>query len=158
MSRITFFQNSSDNSVVLKKLTHLGYGDDNIVNMNITEDCSFQSPIFLLGSANFDFQHCNYLYFEDFARYYYIEDIVLKSGNMIELHCREDVLMSFASQIRNIYTIVERQEQLSNCNPYIVDNKVIGRVDRQMKKRTLSNSVGGNATGTHIVLTVTGGD
>lgn len=157
MSRITFFQNSSDNNVVNKNLTHLIYGNDNIVPLEITHDCSFANPVFVLGSSNFDFEHCNYLYFEDFHRYYYIDDIVIKSNKRIELHCSVDVLMSFASQIRNIYTIVERQEQVSNCNPYIVDNQVIGRVDRQIKKKSLANSVGGNATGNHIVLTVTGG-
>lgn len=156
MYRLTFFQNSSDNNVVDKKLTHLGYGTNNIVNIHITEDCSFSEPVFLLGNIKFDFQHCNYLYSADFERYYYIEDIVLKNSNMLELHCRVDVLMSFSSYIKKLKTIVERQELLDNCNPHIPDNEVVGRIDRQIVKTNVG-MVGGNATGTHICLTTTGG-
>lgn len=157
MSRITFFQNLSDNNVVNKNLIHLTYGNDNIVPLEITHDCSFAKPVFVLGSANFDFEHCNYLYFEDFNRYYYIEDIIIKSNKRIELHCRVDVLMSFADFIRNLYTTVERQESTDKCNPYIEDTNVVARIDRQYVKKQIG-SVGGNATGTHICLTVTGGN
>ena len=157
MSRITFFQNLSDNNVVNKNLIHLTYGNDNIVTLEITHDCSFAKPIFVLGSANFDFAHCNYLYFEDFNRYYYIEDIIIKSNKRIELHCMVDVLMSFADFIRNLYTTVERQESVDKCNPYIEDTNVVARIDRQYVKKQIG-SVGGNATGTHICLTVTGGN
>ena len=157
MSRITFFQNLSDNNVVNKNLIHLTYGNDNIVPLEITHDCSFSKPVFVLGSANFDFEHCNYLYFEYFNRYYYIEDIIIKSNKRIELHCRVDVLMSFGAFIRNLYTTVERQESIEKCNPYIEDTNVVARIDRQYVKKQIG-SVGGNATGTHICLTVTGGN
>lgn len=160
MSRLTFFQNSADNNIVDKTnyLTHLGYSDDNIVKADIVDDCSIKTPVFLLGSFPFDFSHCNYLYCSDFGRYYYINDVVVKNNGMTELPCSVDVLMTYASGIRDLYTIVERQEQVDNCNPYIVDDLVIGRVDRQIEKKSLPNSVGGNATGNHIVLTVTGGE
>lgn len=158
MSRLTFFQNIASNNVVdkTKYLIHLAYGADNIVDVHITGECSFKNPIFLLGSANFDFKHCNYVYFDEFARYYYIDNIVIRPNGIIELQCSVDVLMSFQKDIRSLYTIVERQEAISNCNPYIPDPNAIQRVDRQIVKKQIG-SVGGNATGAHIALTVTGG-
>ena len=155
--RVTFFKNHSDNNVVCKHLEHLAYGDDNIVELKITKDCSFTKPILSLGSANFDFSNCNYLYFDTFNRYYYIEDIEISNNGMIYLHCRADVLMSFRPYLMNLYTTVERQESTDKCNPYIEDTNVVARIDRQYVKKQIG-SVGGNATGTHICLTVTGGN
>lgn len=154
---LTFFQNLSDNNVVSKNLVHLSYGNDNIVEADITKECSFSRPIFFLGSADFDFAHCNYLYCDKFQRYYYIEDIEISKNGTIYLHCHVDVLMSFSNFIRDLYTTVERQEKVENCNPYIKDTQVVARIDRQYKKKQIG-SVGGNATGTHICLTVTGGE
>ena len=155
--RATFFKNYSDNNVVSKHLEHLAYGADNIVEVKIIKDCSFTRPILLLGSANFDFSNCNYLFLDIFNRYYYIEDIEITNNGMIYLHCRVDVLMSFGAFIRNLYTTVERQESTDKCNPYIEDTNVVARIDRQYVKKQIG-SVGGNATGTHICLTVTGGN
>ena len=155
--RATFFKNYSDNNVVSKHLEHLTYGDDNIVELKITKDCSFTKPILSLGSANFDFSNCNYLYFDTFNRYYYIEDIEISNNGMIYLHCRVDPLMSFRIYLMNLYTTIERQESVGLCNPYIEDTNVVARIDRQYVKKQIG-SVGGNATGTHICLTVTGGN
>ena len=155
--RATFFKNYSDNNVVSKHLEHLAYGSDNIVEVKITKDCSFTRPILLLGSANFDFSNCNYLYFDTFNRYYYIEDIEISNNGMIYLHCRVDVLMSSRPYLINLYATIERQESVSLCNPYIEDTNVVARIDRQYVKKQIG-SVGGNATGTHICLTVTGGN
>lgn len=154
--RATFFKNHSDNNVVSKQLEHLTYGSDNIVEVKITKDCSFAKPILLLGSANFDFSNCNYLFLDTFNRYYYIEDIEISNNGMIYLHCWVDVLMSFRIYLIDIYTTIERQESASLCNPYIEDTNVVARIDRQYVKKQIG-SVGGNATGTHICLTVTGG-
>ena len=155
--RATFFKNYSDNNVVSKHLEHLAYGADNIVELKITKDCSFTRPILSLGSANFDFSNCNYLYFDTFNRYYYIEDIEISNNGIIYLHCWVDVLMSFRPYLMNLYTTVERQESTDKCNPYIEDTNVVARIDRQYVKKQIG-SVGGNATGTHICLTVTGGN
>lgn len=155
--RLTFFKNYSSNEVANKRIEHYAYGVDNIVEARTTDNSSMSKPIFYLGSANFDFNNCNYLFCDIFNRYYYIEDTEISNNGMIYLHCRVDVLMSFNDFIRNLYTTVERQESVDLCNPYIEDSEVIARIDRQYVKKQIG-SVGGNATGTHICLTVTGGN
>lgn len=155
--QVTFFKNYSSNEVVNKRLEHLAYGEANICSVRVTENTFMSKPTFYLGSEDFSFNNCNYLFCDNFNRYYFIEDIEISNNGCVYLHCRVDVLMSFADFIRNLYSTVERQEEVKNCNPYIEDNEVIARIDRQYVKKQIG-SVGGNATGTHICLTVTGGN
>lgn len=164
MSQLTFFQNAADPKIVNKTnyngknyLTHLTYGDKNIVPCDIVFPCSTMRPTFLVGSQYFDFKHCNYLYCDTFGRYYFITDAQLLNNGMVQLQCKVDVLYSFKDAIYNLYTVVARQEDKQKCNPYIPDELIVGRVDRQVIKKQIG-AVGGNATGTHIVLTVTGGE
>lgn len=157
MSNITLFQNSSPKNDMNKQLTHLLYGNDNIVPCDIVHPCSIENPVFRLGSDNFDFRHCNYLYCDTFERYYFINDVNVLNNGMVELQCSVDVLKSFEAGILNLYTVVERQEDVKNCNKFIPDPMIVGRLDRQVVKPPKIGDVGGHATGTHIVLTTTGG-
>ena len=72
------------------------------------------------------------------------------------MYCHVDVLQTYAQQIRDMYALVSRQENINLCNKYIEDNNITARIDRQIVKKKIG-SVGGKATGTHICLTVTGG-
>lgn len=63
----------------------------------------------------------NYAYIADFGRYYYITDITGVAQNVIRLNLRVDVLMSFATEIRENTAIIERQEKDSACNTYLSD-------------------------------------
>ena len=65
-----------------------------VVNCVLKDDCSVMNPVFLLNSWQMT---DNYLKWG--SRYYWIEDIVIKSKDHAELHCREDVLASFKSYI-----------------------------------------------------------
>ena len=153
---LTFFQNKSAPAYVNKSLDHFQYGSDNIVPCKATDGCTISDPIFLLGSSMFDLSNCNYCYCDLFGRFYYIKDCEVLPGGMTRLYCHVDVLMSNAAWVRSLYALVKRQESKNLCNKYIEDNEVITRIDRQIVKKQIG-SVGGNATGTHICLTVTGG-
>lgn len=69
-------------------------GQGRVVNCVLKDDCSVMNPVFLLNSWQMT---DNYLKWG--SRYYWIEDIVIKSKDHAELHCREDVLASFKSYI-----------------------------------------------------------
>lgn len=158
---LTMFKNSSPKNEARKVeqglLTHLIYGDNNQVPCDVVRPCAIDEPVFILGSQYFDFNQCNYLYCDTFNRYYFINKPVLLNNGMIELHCTSDPFYSFIDGIRGIQTIVERTEDTTKVNPYIPDNEIMGRVDREFIKKKIG-TVGGQATGTHIALTVTGGE
>lgn len=157
MATLTFFMNRSNKNDAKKDLTHLLYGSNNIVNADLKYPCDSLEPIFELGSAKFDFSKCNYLYWAETKRYYTIENAELMNHGIVRLHCKVDPFYSFITQIRGIKTIIERQEKISNCNPHIPDELVVGRIDRQIVKTNVG-MVGGGSHGNHICLTTTGGE
>lgn len=95
----------------------------------------------------------NYCYIEEFGRYYFINDIKLGMGNILEVSCSVDVLMSYADDIANISTIIDRQEYV--YSPYFVDHQLLTRCDRTVDKKNIG-TIPTNG-GYKIVLTVTNG-
>lgn len=49
------------------------------------------TPIFIIRRGDYDITEVNYIYVPDWARYYFIDCIVIKSADNIELHCRMDM-------------------------------------------------------------------
>lgn len=87
--------------------------------MNVTR------PIFLLKFM--EYPQYNYLYIPALKRYYFINDIVVKTDNTFEIHCSCDVLESFKDDILQGTGHLTKAE---NNNPYYgdyqsADNKVI---------------------------------
>lgn len=64
------------------------------ITCTLKDDCSIMHPVFLLNGWQMS---DNYIKWG--SRYYWIEDIVIKSKDHAEYHCREDVLASFKSYI-----------------------------------------------------------
>ena len=155
MANATFFQNLSDKNVINKNLVHLPYGNNNIVSVDIKAPCSSEHPTIMLGSASFDFRNCNYFYLDTTGRYYFIDDIILQNNGIVEIYSTVDVLESFKGGILSLQTVIERQESESLCNKFIPDPLIVSRIDRVVTKKQIG-SVGGNAAGRHITLTVTG--
>ena len=56
----------------------------------------------------------NYLYIEDFGRYYFINDISSVRTNLWEISCHVDVLQSYATQIKAQTAIIQRQKEKWN--------------------------------------------
>lgn len=61
----------------------------------------------------------NYLYIEDFGRYYFINDISSVRTNLWEISCHVDVLQTYATQIKAQTAIIQRQE--NKWNLYLND-------------------------------------
>ena len=79
------------------------------------------NPVIMLKSDNFNFSEYNYCYIEDFNRYYFIEDIDINALTLFEMRLREDVLMSFNSDIKNMTVQINES---SNPNSNFIDCKM----------------------------------
>lgn len=66
------------------------------------------------SSPGFHANKSNYIYIEDFGRYYYITNIISSHTSLWELHCHVDVLMSYAELIKQQVAVVARQEATYN--------------------------------------------
>ena len=98
--------------------------DINVVNKNITSLASFTGtlkdatsiidPVIQIQCNLSDVTKCNYMYIDEFKRYYYVNDIRSITNNIVEFSCHVDVLFTYASQIRSNQAIIRRQENMWN--------------------------------------------
>lgn len=72
----------------------------------------------------------NYVYIPDFDRFYYIDAIQAKTGDLMEISLSCDVLQSHAEDILDNYAILERSE--SNYNDYFNDAQYWTKQDKDI--------------------------
>ena len=101
-------------------------------NVYVKEPCSLMAPVFVLDT-NTNYFTRNYV--KAWDRYYYINDIVLAPGAKMELHCSEDVLMTFADDILDSSFILE-YSSLNESDSYLVHE---GDVYKQYTEEWVQN-------------------
>lgn len=108
---ILLYNNTSERNAINKTLTNA-----TTYTGVLKDNCSIINPTFTLYEYNPT--GFNYAYIADFARYYYIVDMVSVSNNRWEITLMCDVLMSFSSDILSCWAIVENTE-VTDISPYI---------------------------------------
>lgn len=79
----------------------------------LKKDTSILKPVLLTNDARDVFEY-NYMYIEEFGRYYFIDDIVSVNNNLWEISAHVDVLETYAAQIKANTAVVRRQERKYN--------------------------------------------
>lgn len=79
---------------------------------------SVETPEILIELNNF--LEFNYLYCDEFKRYYYVRNQIAERTGVLRLVCEVDVLQSFYSQFKNCPMIARRSD--SDYNAYIKDD------------------------------------
>lgn len=102
---VTFYKNNSSDNTINKSLT-MTYGT---VACTVKEPISVLNPVVILGYSEY-IEKSNYMYIEEFGRYYYITDIKPLTGGRIQISGRVDVLMSNKKEILNLECIIDKQE------------------------------------------------
>lgn len=88
----------------------------NNVEVKLKEPTSITRPQFLLklqGPA--DIHKCNYLHYTKWG-YYWIDDIIVETNDLVTLVCRRDVLASFKTEIGSTYSYVNYTTTLDYYN------------------------------------------
>ncbi len=112
---ITFYNQLNDNRVMNK---NLGEPLHSSVCTPFGE-CSLHKPVITVRQFN-GYANVNYCYIDEYGRYYYITDVIAKSGGILEIHCRVDVLKTYRDVI-----LVSRAVCVANENvgsSYIPDD------------------------------------
>ena len=86
------------------------------ITCTLKDDCSMMHPVFLLNGWN---ALDNYVKWG--SRYFWIEDIIIKSADHAEYHCKEDVLASFKSYIGSSSQYITRCAKA--YTPDLIDTK-----------------------------------
>ena len=108
---IDLYTNASDKKYVTKNITLLASS----ITCKPSEALDILVPsITIEYSATY--LSCNYVYISDLSRYYYAK-LSLEPGNIIRLSCTVDVLMSYASGIKNASGMILRNESQPTLVP-----------------------------------------
>ena len=87
------------------------------------DNTSIENPVIILDThSEIDVNVCNYCYIDTIMRYYWIDDIVYVSANLVELHCSIDVLATYKENILEQKAFVLYSE--SKYNDYLVDARI----------------------------------
>ena len=109
---LTIYENTSDERKLDKNITQIatyeGYMRD---ESSITNPTVFIEGVFNINNNI----NANYMFLPDYRRYYYITDIIQKRANLVEIHARVDVLMSFKNEISNCSGIIRRSQNVYNA-------------------------------------------
>lgn len=98
----------------------------------LKDNCSLLHPVFLIESIDRDANYCKFD-----KRYYYIDDIILSTNNIYELHCTIDPLASWRTTIGNSSQYVLRSAAASDGN--IVDMFYPAKKDPTVVSKSITN-------------------
>ena len=141
---IIFMRTTDDNRCLNKKTTTVKE-----TTGKLKGDVSIVDPVIIVKHFN-GFNKTNLVYIPYVGRYYFVKNITLMPSDFLEIELHEDVLMTYASDIKSVRGLVKRQEKL--YSDYIVDYKMLTQVQRKVSKVNVGK-VG--TTNGSIILTVT---
>lgn len=116
MFTIQIYRNMSSNNTISKDIRPYGQ-----VTGELTAECSILNPTIIIEYPNTDIMKSNYIYIEEFGRYYYITDITTMVNGLYVINCAVDVLMSYKEKIKAQTVIVQKAESAGAYNTYLDD-------------------------------------
>lgn len=127
---IMLYKTTSDVNVVNKSLTN----ETHLVG-DAVPNCDLLNPSFtVMYFANI----VNYNYLYAFNRYYYIDGINMISGTHCVISCSVDVLMTYASAIKNCDATIVRSESIGKPT-YIEDTQLPINPNEKLIREVRSN-------------------
>lgn len=129
MGKCILYQMTSDKRTYNKNKTKLTE-----INCEYKQPIDIVNPVVILKGK---FTNCNYIYLEDFKRYYFVNKIVGLCDDIVSLQCHCDVLSS--NNILGLQALVERQEFKRNSQ--LVDNQIIMQSNTNFFAKQVGNPV-----------------
>lgn len=111
---IKFMYNDSSNNVIGKNITQKFE-----MQGTIKDDCSIINPVITVQGNLSNFVGVNYAKITLFDRYYFVNDIVSRGADLVQISMHVDVLESFKDELYECEGIVNSQE--SKYNLYLDD-------------------------------------
>ena len=117
MLQVTLYNTSSDPRTLSKALTAIA-----TVNVEIMDNNNTFNPILVLDNPQ-NYRGINYVCIPHVNRYYFAAVEIVR-GQLCNIHCDVDVLMSYAAGIRNTKVLLDRTAQNRLSNLYFADDKI----------------------------------
>lgn len=147
MIKISLYLNKSEVNKLDKTIEKIAD-----INGIFKDNTNIFNPIFIVDNITItNVKKCNYIYIEEFSRYYFIEKIQTINNGMWEISCRVDVLYTFKEDIKKQSAVIKRQE--NKWNMYLQDSEMQVYQDPYNVVKTFPSGF----TGSTIILTMAGG-
>ncbi len=117
MLQVTLYNTSSDPRTLFKALTDIA-----TVNIEIMDNNNVSKPILVFDNPQ-NYRGINYVFIPHFNRFYFAS-VEIVSGQLCNIHCDVDVLMSYAAGIRATKILLDRTAQGKLSNLYFADDKI----------------------------------
>ncbi len=105
---INLYTNNSRDNERNKNLTLI-----QTINGTLKDKSSIIDPVILVQYVG-TLSACNYMFIQEFGRYYFVNDIVVVRDQLHEIHAHVDVLSSAGTALNSCAGIVRRQENMWN--------------------------------------------
>lgn len=148
-NKISLYVTTDDKRKVYKTLSTVVKD----VNCQFFDNCSVLAPSVLLD-FNENYLRCNYVYVNNFKRYYYVDNITVLKGNHIQLNCTVDVLRSNADAISKLNCTIVRTAQNGKQQLYLDDGKFKVLNFPRIQTKKFPNSLSKSQS---YVMTIAGG-
>ena len=142
---VTLYTNLSPINKINKALTSL-----NSYPITLRAECDVLNPTIQI-TAEISF-NANYMYIDNFGRYYFITDIKSIRNGVYEVTGRVDVLQTYASAILGNTAVIARQQ--NKYNVYLNDTDFV--IEQKPKTQTRTFPSGFNDE-PNIILVLAGG-
>lgn len=106
----------------------------------LRNESSRNNPVITIEASAGGLSTCNYMYIEEFNRYYFVTDIVSVRTGVVDIYGKVDVLESFKTDILNSKVILKRQRD--NWNLYLDDGSFLTYCNDYMYTINFSNGIG----------------
>lgn len=116
----------------------------------LRNESSVTNPVILIEKTNPVSVKYNYMYIEEFKRWYFIDDIVSVRDKLWEIHASVDVLYSFKNDILSTYCILEKAENEDDANLYLDDGSFV--LDSRKYNTVIPFPSGLNDNGSYILI------
>lgn len=148
---LRLFQNTSDRKTIGKSIALVATIND----FHWKEDTNILHPSITFHKFQEwkNFNYAQIIWKGTPGRYYFIDNIKVCKGQIIEIQLSEDVRETWKGWIQGQRYLVSRQEYIHN--KIISDERKVVPLTRQVSAKTYSTAVGDGGDGT-IILTVSG--
>lgn len=143
--QISLFSSTAEKNRVNKS----GYLSDRFaMNGNMKTTSSVLDPVIQVEKTNPS--GYNYMYIEEFGRFYFINDVVSLHNNIWEIHAHVDVLYSWYDDIANMECVIEKAENFNDSNLYYDDGSIVMDCRKNIELKEFTN--GFNTNGSYILI------
>lgn len=147
---VKLFNNLSENNIIGKTISQVGSD----ITAVIKGDISVENPTLIFDYPG-TLPDVNYFSIPEFNRYYYITDIVNKTGGRYQITGKSDVLESFKASILSLTAIVDKSTDSGLANLFLDDGSFIA--ENKEFNTVLNFPNGFNEAGEYILITAGGG-